>query len=142
MADRSHYKPSRGALAMLETALRAGVHGDPFTVAGVLARNNASRQELFARLQQRGLFDAGGCITHLGRKTFLHFAARQRVKIPGRTVRRMIHHPDPVEDGTCRCWQCGQLDEPPFHQPHVCAAAGQTAGFYYNPELAEGIAAW
>jgi hypothetical protein len=47
------------------------------------------------------------------------------VQIGGRNFRRIIAHPKPVNDGTCRCIQCGQIDDEPWHDNAICAEAGR-----------------
>jgi hypothetical protein len=48
------------------------------------------------------------------------------VQIGGRNFRRIIAHPKPVNDGTCRCIQCGQIDDEPWHDSEICAEAGRS----------------
>jgi hypothetical protein len=47
------------------------------------------------------------------------------VQIGGQKYRRIIMHPKPVNDGTCRCIQCGQIDDEPWHDSEICAEAGR-----------------
>ena len=53
--------------------------------------------------------------------TLLDLAAT--IEIGGRTYRKFIPYPRPVNDGTCRCIQCGQIDELEYHDSELCAAA-------------------
>lgn len=44
----------------------------------------------------------------------------EMIEVDGRSYRRFIPYPGPVEDGTSRCFQCGQIDEPPWHDSEIC----------------------
>lgn len=44
------------------------------------------------------------------------------IMVGRRRVRRFIHHPKPVNDGTVRCLACGQIDEPGYHDVALCPA--------------------
>lgn len=122
-------------LGLLEIALQTE-DGNPWPLIGVRQRSGGAKHRMFERMQRAGLFDHTNCITDLGRHAFLYWAARQRIPVPvARLVRRMIHHPDTIADGTYRCWACGQIDDEPYHQAHVCRAARRTYGFYAPPNL-------
>lgn len=49
-------------------------------------------------------------------------AAGATVDIGGRQYRRFIPHPAKVDDGTVRCYACGQIDEPAWHDDGLCVA--------------------
>jgi len=46
----------------------------------------------------------------------------ETIMIGGRTYRRFIPMPAPVLDGTLRCFACGQIDEPAYHDDARCPA--------------------
>jgi hypothetical protein len=46
----------------------------------------------------------------------------ETIKIGRRTYRRFIPMPGPVLDGTLRCFACGQIDEPEYHDDARCPA--------------------
>lgn len=50
-----------------------------------------------------------------------------KIKIGNRTVRRIIAPGLPVRDGTVRCFACGQIDEPEYHDNAQCPATKATA---------------
>jgi len=55
------------------------------------------------------------------------FAADTKtVEYGGRTYRKFIRQPEPVDDGTVRCWTCGQIDEPEAHDDALCPATATT----------------
>lgn len=39
----------------------------------------------------------------------------EKIIIDGRELTRFIPYPKAVRDGTVRCIQCGQIDEPEYH---------------------------
>lgn len=119
-------KLTRPQLDILELALQVE-SGNPWHKVGARQRAGGSLSRMFDKMKAAGLFDDANCITDEGRRQFLLQAAGQRVDLGYRTVKRMIHHPGPVNDDTCRCITCGQIDEEPYHQEHVCAAATKLA---------------
>jgi hypothetical protein len=46
----------------------------------------------------------------------------ETVTIAGRKYRKFIPWPAPVRDGTARCFACGQIDEPAWHDDDYCPA--------------------
>lgn len=46
----------------------------------------------------------------------------QTVTIAGRKYLKFIPYPKPVTDGTVRCFMCGQIDEPEYHDDTCCRA--------------------
>lgn len=44
----------------------------------------------------------------------------ETILIGGRTYRKFIPFPGPVRDGTNRCFGCGQIDEPEWHDDALC----------------------
>lgn len=44
----------------------------------------------------------------------------EKIAIGGREYSRFIKWPKLVRDGTCRCIQCGQIDEEPWHDSELC----------------------
>lgn len=49
----------------------------------------------------------------------------QTITIGGRGYMKFIPPGQPVRDGTVRCFCCGQIDEPDYHDNKLCRA---TAG--------------
>lgn len=47
-------------------------------------------------------------------------AKHETIAIDGREYRKFIRYPKPVNDGTCRCIMCGQIDEQPWHDAEIC----------------------
>ncbi len=43
--------------------------------------------------------------------------------VGGRKFRRFIPFPGQINDGTCRCIACGQIDEPEYHIAEACRDA-------------------
>ena len=119
-------KLTSAQLELLEIALRSE-DGNPWPLIGMGQRGGGAKHRMMEQLKAAGLFDAANCITNEGRRQFLLQAAGQHVCLGHRTVRRMIHYPGPVNDDTCRCIACGQIDEQPWHMAHVCRAARELA---------------
>jgi hypothetical protein len=46
----------------------------------------------------------------------------ETIKIGRRTYLRFVPFPGPVKDGTSRCFFCGQIDEPAYHDDARCIA--------------------
>jgi hypothetical protein len=46
----------------------------------------------------------------------------ETIQIGNRTYRKFIPFPGPVNDGTARCFSCGQIDEPDWHDDALCPA--------------------
>lgn len=44
----------------------------------------------------------------------------ENIEFGGRTYRRFIPYPGPVKDGSLRCIDCGQIDEPFAHDDELC----------------------
>lgn len=59
----------------------------------------------------------------------------------GKRVLRIIPYPGPVSDGTPRCIQCGQIDDDPWHDSEICAAAAVTAFDKRQSAIAKATAA-
>lgn len=53
------------------------------------------------------------------------------IMVGRRRVRRFIHHPKPVNDGTVRCLACGQIDEPGYHDVALCPATSADVSDLY-----------
>lgn len=117
-----HLLPSRPATDMLEAAVRSDT-GNPLPSYGVRQMAGGSKRRMFNKLKADGYFNDDDSITSLGKLAFLLSASRQRIDVGFRTVKRMILYPAVVNDDTCRCIQCGQIDEEPYHQRYVCEAA-------------------
>jgi hypothetical protein len=49
-----------------------------------------------------------------------HWKADDMIEINGTNYRRFIPYPQPVTDGTVRCFFCGQIDEPQWHVDEDC----------------------
>lgn len=49
--------------------------------------------------------------------------AAQTITIGGRGYMKFIPYPMPVLDGTVRCFRCGQIDEPAYHDDAICRAS-------------------
>jgi hypothetical protein len=47
-----------------------------------------------------------------------------KISIGGRDYVKFIPHPQVVSDGTCRCFGCGQIDEPDYHDAALCPGMG------------------
>lgn len=48
----------------------------------------------------------------------------ETITIGRRTYRKFIPYPQEVKDGTARCFVCGQIDEPDYHDAALCPATG------------------
>lgn len=48
-----------------------------------------------------------------------------KIEIGGREYSRFIQWPSEVRDGTVRCFQCGQMDEPEYHLDEYCTRDGK-----------------
>jgi hypothetical protein len=68
---------------------------------------------------------------------------RQTIAIGGQIFNRFIRYPNPIEDGTLRCIQCGQLDEGGFHDMDLCIAS-YAAGRIWNSDryLVDYLLGW
>lgn len=117
-----HVLPTRAGTDMLELALRSE-GGNPWPLIGMGQRGGGAKSRMFAKLKADGYFDANNSITLLGKNAFILSAKNQRISIGRRTVKRMVHYPEGVDDGTYRCITCGQIDDEPYHMAHVCQAA-------------------
>lgn len=53
--------------------------------------------------------------------------SKERIQIGDRTYRKFIPWPTAVRDGTVRCFACGQIDEPPWHDEKLCPALASTS---------------
>lgn len=42
------------------------------------------------------------------------------ITIGGKIYEKFIRYPTPVNDGTARCFSCGQIDEEPYHDNSLC----------------------
>lgn len=67
-------------------------------------------------------------MTDLANRAARGLAVHEMIVIGGRSYRRFVHWGAPVRDGTVRCIRCGQIDEPPWHDDEICAAALSGAG--------------
>lgn len=113
--------PNRPQTDFLELALKSE-NGNPFPMLSMTQRTGGAKSRMAERLQQAGYLDDGNAITLTGIEACLRSMARQRLHLGFRTVRRMIFYPEQVNDETCRCITCGQIDEEPWHEDHVCKA--------------------
>lgn len=44
------------------------------------------------------------------------------INIDGQVFRRFIKWPEEITDGTPRCFVCGQIDDPQYHEADLCPA--------------------
>jgi len=51
------------------------------------------------------------------------------IEIDGVRYRRFIPYPEPVTDGTVRCFFCGQIDEPRWHVAADCREVQRTKAY-------------
>lgn len=126
-------KPTRNQLELLALAINTE-DGNPWSKIGIRSRAGGAIQRMFDDMQSRGMFDDNNCITALGRRTFLHYASRQKITVGLAQYQRMIFYPAEVTDGTVRCFACGQIDEPDIHDMAICLAAHNTDGFVLPPD--------